>query len=215
METNKIVILPSYNEKSSLIKICKQLKKKKIKFIILDDHSNDGSAEWLKKNNIYFIRNKKNLGYERNILNGFKHVLRKKNIKYIITFDADGQHKIGDLSKIIKLLKNKSVDILIGNRQEMNRWSENLISFLYNIIFKIKDPLTGLKVYNVNILKKYQNKISDSYFLVDLLTLSSKHGSKIINYPITTNKTEYSRIGFKLRIHFKILKCIKFIILNY
>ena len=77
LEADKIVILPSYNEIGSLIKICKELKKKKINFIVLDDNSNDGTYQWLKKNSVNFIRNRKNLGYEKNIKKGFKYALKK------------------------------------------------------------------------------------------------------------------------------------------
>ena len=77
MESDKIVILPSYNEIGSLIKICKELKKRKINFIVLDDNSNDGTNRWLKKNKINYIRNRQNLGYEKNIKKVLIIVLKK------------------------------------------------------------------------------------------------------------------------------------------
>ena len=143
METDKIVILPSYNELGSLIKICKELKKRKINFIVLDDNSNDGTNHWLKKNRINYIRNKENLGYEKNIIKGFQYALKKRGIRYVITFDADGQHKINDLINIYKILNKNNIDLLICNRKIMNRFSEYLLSFLYNFFYKIKDPLSG------------------------------------------------------------------------
>ncbi len=209
MEADKIVILPSYNEISSLIKICKEFKKKKINFIVLDDNSNDGTCQWLKKNKINFIRNKTNLGYEKNIKKGFNYALKKKRIKYVITFDADGQHKISDLLKIYKILNKNNIDLLICNRKIMNRFSEYFLSFFYNFFYKIKDPLSGLKAYKVSILKNFKNNIKDNYFLVDLVSSSLKNDYKVKNHSIITNTSRHSRIGNNIGINLKILKCLR------
>ncbi len=211
METDKIVILPSYNELGSLIKICKELKKRKINFIVLDDNSNDGTNHWLKKNRINYIRNKENLGYEKNIIKGFQYALKKRGIRYVITFDADGQHKITDLINIYKILNKNNIDLLICNRKIMNRFSEYLLSFLYNFFYKIKDPLSGLKVYKVNILKNFKNNIKDNYFLVDLVSSSLKKDFTVKNYPISTNVSKHSRIGNNIGINLKILKCLRYL----
>ena len=56
----------------------------------------------------------------------------------------------------------------------MNRFSEYLLSFLYDFFYNIKDPLSGLKAYKVNILKNFKNNIKDNYFLVDLISSSLK-----------------------------------------
>tara|TARA_B100000989_G_scaffold112589_1_gene82658 strand:+ start:9417 stop:10052 length:636 start_codon:yes stop_codon:yes gene_type:complete len=211
LEADKIVILPSYNEISSLIKICKEFKKKKVHFVVLDDNSNDGTYGWLKKNKINFIRNKENLGYEKNIKKGFKYALKKKKLKYVITFDADGQHKISDLLNIYKILDKNNIDLLICNRKIMNRFSEYLLSFLYNFFYKIKDPLSGLKAYKVNIIKNFKNNIKDNYFLIDIVSSSLKNDFKVKNYPITTNTSRHSRIGNNIGINLKILKCLRYL----
>ena len=49
MEKDKIILVPSYNELASLKVICKKLKKYKLQFLILDDHSTDGTEKWLNK----------------------------------------------------------------------------------------------------------------------------------------------------------------------
>ena len=211
MEADKIVILPSYNEIGSLIKICKELKKKKINFIVLDDNSNDGTYQWLKKNSVNFIRNRKNLGYEKNIKKGFKYALKKREIKYVITFDADGQHKISDLLNIYKIINRNKIDLLICNRKIMNRFSEYLLSFLYDFFYKIKDPLSGFKAYKVSILKNLKNNIKDDYFLVDIVSSSLKNDYKVKNYSIITNTSKHSRIGNNIGINFKILKCLRYL----
>ena len=211
METDKIILIPSFNELTSLKIICKKLIKYKIQFLVLDDCSKDRSNDWLKINKINFIRNKKNLGYEGNIINGFRKIIRNKKIKYIITFDADGQHKVSDLLRSIKILNNNDFDLLVCNRKNMNRWSEYILSLCFYFRFGIKDPITGFKGYKVSTIKKFIKRINNNHFLVDLTFFIKQTNHKIFNYSIETKKSRHSRVGGSPKIHYKILKNIKFI----
>ena len=108
MAKHKIIILvPSFNDLESLKKIILKIKKKN-DVLVLDDCSTDQTLNWLKKKKINFIRNKRNLGYTKNILNGMKFTLTNlPSYNYILTMDADGEHKISNIKKIIKLLEYK------------------------------------------------------------------------------------------------------------
>ena len=211
MEKDKIILVPSYNELASLKVICKKLKKYKLQFLILDDHSTDGTEKWLKTNKIKFIKNFKNLGYELNLINGFRKVLKLKKVKSLITLDGDGQHKIDDILRLIKLKYHQKFDLIICNRKKMNRWSEKILSTFFYLRYGIKDPTTGFKIYKKKLLKDLIYNADNNYFLVDLVYSSIKKNYRIKNFPITTRKKRHSRIGENLAIHFKILKNLKFI----
>lgn len=204
-----LILIPAYNELKNLKKFVKKINNLAPVFI-LDDCSNDKTEEWLIKNKINYIKNKKNLGYERNLLNGIKKF--KKHSDFLVTFDGDGQHKISDLIKIISL--NTNYDILICNRKNKNRLLENLISFLSKILFGFYDPLSGFKVYKTKKLNcDIFNNIGD-FFLVDLVIKFKKNNSKIINYPIITKKRfGASRVGSFFPIFIKQLKILLKLIL--
>ncbi|WP_440938408.1 glycosyltransferase family 2 protein [Candidatus Pelagibacter sp.] len=215
MDTDKLIIIPSYNEIRSLKKICKHFKKNKFNFLVLDDHSSDGSHEWLKKNRVSFIRNKTNIGYERNILKGFRYALKNKKINYVITFDGDGEHKKDDILKIYKILKKSQIDLLVCNRKNLNRWSEYILSFLFNLRFDLKDPISGFKAYKIVIIKKFINFVKSNNFLIDIVFYSLINNFKVKNYGINTYKNKNSKIGNNIYTNLKILKCLKFLISNY
>lgn len=112
-----LVLIPSFNEKSSLLKI---LKKIKYNVLVMDDCSTDGTSKVIKKinkNDLKIISNKKNLGYEKNLLKGFQEIF-KTDFEYIITFDADGEHDVRDIQRMEKYLVNNDVDMLIGLRKK-------------------------------------------------------------------------------------------------
>ena len=211
MERSKIIlIIPSYNELKNLKKIIPSIKKK-INFLVLDDCSSDDTHIWLKKNKIKFIRNKKRKGYVRNLKSGFKYVLNYGlNYKYVLTMDADNEHKTTYIDNFKKLAK-KNPTIVIGNRDKKNRFLEIILGVLFKIKYNINDPLSGFKLYKTKFISKNINKIKDDFICVDLLCkclLDKKN--KIIETPITVNKRDgISRFGGIFKANYKILKCFK------
>ena len=207
MEKNQVIIIPCYNEVSTIIKIYNEAKRYG-KVIIIDDFSKDGTRELLKKNNIFFLKNKKNYGYEQTLINGFKFAIKKfKNINYILTLDADNELPTKYIPKIIKVIDKTNADIVIGNRNKLNRISEKVISLLFKFLFNIRDPLSGLKIYKRSFLKKYLNLISNNLFLVDLILFSINNGKKINTFLINVYKRkDKPRVGSSLKVNLKILK---------
>ena len=212
METNYIILIPSHNELRSLKKIYLSIKKINLNCIIIDDNSTDNTSTWLKKNNALFFRNAKKMGYEKSLLKGFSYISKRLNYKYIVTFDADGEHKVSDLKKIIHFHKKTKPDILICNRFKFNRWSEYLLSFIFNLKFEIKDPLSGLKIYSSLKLNKVMKKIKKNMYLVDIIKIFKNKNYKIKNYQIDVNKRiGFSRVGRDFLVNLKILSLIKLI----
>ena len=214
LEKNKVIILiPSHNEIKTLEKICLEIKKLSLKFLVIDDASNDGTLLWLKKKKINYIKNKKNIGYESSIITGINYIIKNFDLKYLITFDADGEHQTKDLIRVIKHLKHKNVDMVIGNRDRFNRLSEHILSFLFFIKFGVKDPLSGFKAYSVQKLKKIKNKINAKFYLVDIITLFKTKNFSIKNIHIKTKRrTDKSRVGNILFTNIKILSLLRFIL---
>lgn len=205
-----VVLIPAYNELNNLKKI---LKKNKKLFFIVDDHSNDNTESFLKKNKINYIRNKKNLGYEKSLLNGINYIIKNyKEKKVICTLDGDNEHPINLVNNIYKLFLKKNYDILVCNRKIKNRFLEEFLSRIFDIKYKIKDPMSGMKLYKINRLKKIINFTSNNFFLVDLLYLGIKNKFKIANYEIKTERNlKKSKVGFGFKTQLKILKIFKYI----
>lgn len=179
----------------------------------MDDNSTDGTSKLIKNTrNLKIYKNSKNYGYEKNLLKGFKKVF-KFNFDYIITFDADGDHSIGNIEKIKKYLNYHKPDLLVGVRKEKNREVEKFLSFIFDLKFKIKDPLSGLKAYKVEKLKKIISQVKQNYFLVDIIKIFKEKNYSMTTMEINTKtQTERTpRVGSSLFVFFKILKCIRLV----
>jgi hypothetical protein len=204
---NLIIIIPSYNEKN-LLNVVKKLKQYNI--LIIDD----GSEIKVKKNiietsKIKIIRNPKNRGYEYSLIKGFEAAVNKS--KYILTMDADGEHIYSNVSKFYNYANKHKIDLLIGSRSRLNRLSEKFISMLFLKKFKIKDPLSGFKIYDSKKLKKIikTNKFNND-FLVDLIKVFIQNGLKVKNYNIKSSKKNSRKSRYPyIKTNLKILTLIK------
>lgn len=203
-----IILIPTYNEIKNLNKIVKN----NYNFLIIDDCSNDGTEKLLKKKKIKYIKNLKNIGYEKSLIKGLSY-LKNKKIKYVCTIDGDGEHPINKIKQIYSLAKKKKIDLIICNRKSKNRLFENILSILFKIRFGLEDPLSGMKMYYMPKLKKIVNKIDKNSFLVDIVKTFIDKKYKIFNYEISTKKKlGESKVGHNLYVQLKMLKLLRYII---
>tara|TARA_B100000787_G_C16198415_1_gene302825 strand:+ start:7727 stop:8392 length:666 start_codon:yes stop_codon:yes gene_type:complete len=209
---NYVVVIPSYNEIKTLPKIIEGIIKKNIQVIVIDDNSNDNSFNMIKKYNIIIIRNKIRLGYEKSLNKGFKHA-NNKNYKYLLTFDADGQHNINDIERIFKKLVNKKNIIVVGERNKKQRIFENIFEVYTRIFFNIRDPLSGLKAINLEKIKLYHKNIPfnncGTQLLLQCLIKKLKIGSINITIKKRYGKPKYGNIlTSNLKIFFSLINFI-------
>ena len=203
MEKDTLIVIPTYNEIKSLKKILLKIFKK-YNLLIIDDNSNDGTINFLKKKRINFIKNKKNNGYEKTVLKGLNYVCIKK-FKYVITFDSDGEHDIKDLPRIIKKVKQDKYDLVISNRNRKNRIMEKFLSLITELRFNLSDPISGFKIYNVNKLKEINFKNEKKLYLTDLVFFFIKKRYKICNIDIVSKKRlGQSKVGTVFSTNIKI-----------
>ena len=209
---NYVAIIPSYNEAQTLPGIVKEILKKNIQVIVIDDHSTDNSYKLLQNSKIIFLRNSKRLGYEKSLNRGFR-IAKKKKFKYLVTFDADGQQSINDINRIFKKLIMGNNMLVVGERNKKQRVLEYLFSIYTSKFSKIVDPLSGLKAIN---LKKIRLKIDNSPFshsgthiLLQCIVKNLKH-DKIKTY--TNKRIGKSRYGNFFSSNIKIFKSLVYFI---
>lgn len=153
-----LICIIFFNEKINIYKAINQIKKKNVNFLLIDDGSNDGSSENLKKKyKKKVITHKYNKGYGAVVKTAFFYA-KKKNYKYLAIFPGDNQRKYKDIKKMYKLIKKKNYDYIVGSKFHLltkiplrrkigNVFFSKLSNFWGN---KNKDILSGFKIYNIN-----------------------------------------------------------------
>lgn len=207
-----IILIPAFNELKNFQKRLLQLKKK-YNILVVDDGSSDGTEKFLQKSKINYIRNKKNLGYEESLKKGLICLTKKKNFRFILTMDADCQHKNFYIEKIYNYMRKNDYDLVAGSRYKKNRNLEKIISGVSYLKFQIKDPLSGFKIYRKDKIKQINLRKLRYFFLVDLTIFFIKKNFKVSNYNIVTNKRKDNpRIGNFLKSNLKLIKILIYLI---
>lgn len=175
MKHNILLIIPAYNEEDSIQKTIKQILKTSYDYIVINDGSTDQTRQILETNNYNHVNLLANLGIGGAVQTGYKYAL-DNNYDIAIQFDADGQHDISYIDKLIEPIKNNQADLVIGSCF-IDKTSNDLrsskirrfgIHFLSNVIKlfsgkRIHDPTSGFRAANVKAITKFANNYPQEY----------------------------------------------------
>jgi len=197
------IIIPALNEEKNLKKVLVKLNKIG-KTIVINDNSFDLTKKISKEFSYKVITNKHRLGYDKSIRKGMEYVIKnEKTFKYILTADADGQHYNIPIKNALKKLN--TYDLIIFKRDKLNRISERIIDFISSILFSIKDPISGAKLYKVDVIKKKIFMLDKEKDYVGMFFFKLFNKNKICNIKINVKKkNKNSSFGEGLKINLKI-----------
>jgi glycosyltransferase involved in cell wall biosynthesis len=209
-----IILRPARNELENFKRFILKIKKK-YKILVVDDGSTDNTRQWLKASKIKHLVNKENIGYEKSLIKGIKFILKNTRANKILTMDADGQHKISNINKFLTLDKKLKTDLLIGERKYKNRLIESILSNLFFKKYRIKDPISGFKLYSTDKLKKINLIKCSNLFLVDLLIKFIDKSYRVKFFQTITKKRKDSpRVGNFIMVNIKILRILIYVLLQ-
>jgi len=116
MDKNVWMVIAAYNEEHSLPKVVAELKQAGYHNIVaVDDGSRDNTFEAGTKAGATMLQHVINRGQGASLRTGMEYALQQ-GADIIVTFDADGQHRIEDLLPIIQPVADERVDITFGSR---------------------------------------------------------------------------------------------------
>lgn len=197
-----VIIIPTYNEIYNIEKITKEILKtipNNLDIIIVDDNSNDGTAEVIDRisnERIIPIHRKSAKSFGGSYKDGFDFALNN-NYDYIFEMDADFSHPVEMLSVLIKELENS--DVVIGSRYikggDLQNFSviRKVFSKLANLYSKIltglsiRDITSGFVGYRREVLSniKLNNIKSEGYgFQIEMKYWAYKKGFSFKEIPI-------------------------------
>lgn len=154
----KLIIIPAYNEEKSILKVIENIKTHAPDFdyIVIDDCSEDRTAEVCKKNNVNILSLPINLGIGGAMQTGYKYA-EFKGYDCAVQIDGDGQHDAAFVGEMVEKLKDH--DLVIGSRyidrqgfqsSFLRRLGIKYFCFLIRLLTgrKFTDPTSGLRACN-------------------------------------------------------------------
>jgi len=110
------VVIPLYNEEQVIGDVVAQVRTAFDQVVCIDDGSSDHSADVAAKAGARVVRHPLNLGQGAALQTGFEYALSDPTMKYVLTFDADGQHQIADAVGMVERLRAGEADVVFGSR---------------------------------------------------------------------------------------------------
>lgn len=205
------IVIPAYNEeqalRSFLPELIKYCRTKGCRLIIVNDGSRDNTRDLLARYEdpaIFTpIHHKVNRGYGGAIKTG----INATETPFVITIDADGQHRLEDVTALYDVLSKHDADMVVGSRKKhkeslYRKTGKFLIRFIANRLMPIHvhDLNSGMKIYRTSLVRQYMQLCPDNMALSDIITLvfiNQRH--LVLEHPITVDPrtTGESTISFK------------------
>lgn len=213
------LVVPAYNEKNTVSQIIEGIAENGYSVILVNDGSADNTLELATQskrkypNQIFVVSHVINRGLGAALKTGMTVALNK-GAKYIVTFDADGQHEISDIPGVCKPLQEGKADVVIGSRpfedMPISKSFANIVMNALTLIFygrKVKDSQSGLRAFTaeaadkINIVSagygvssEFIKEISDKNLRLDEVTITT------IYTPETQHKGTDAIVGLKILI---------------
>jgi len=203
----RLVIIPTYNEKENIEAIITAVMNLPIDFdvLVIDDGSPDGTADIVKglmagrfKGRVHIVERSGKQGLGTAYIAGFKWAIEHK-ADYIFEMDADFSHNPQDLLKLYDACANQGADLAIGSRYItgvnvvnwpmgrvlMSYFASKYVRFVLGVA--IRDTTAGFVCYRRHTLETIElDKIrfKGYAFQIEMKFTAHKCGAKIIEVPI-------------------------------
>lgn len=168
------VVVPAYNEERTVSQVIEGIAEEGYNVMLVNDGSKDNTLNLAIESKskypdkIFIVSHVINRGLGAALKTGMTAAL-KKGAKYILTFDADGQHEISDIAKVVKPLQEGKADACIGARplkdMPLSKSFANFVMNFLTLIFygrNVKDSQSGLRAFTSDAASKI-NVVSSGY----------------------------------------------------
>ena len=198
----KLVVIPTYNEKENIEKITRKVFSLDGEFniLVVDDGSPDGTADIVKRlqaefpDRLHLIQRSGKLGLGTAYITAFKWAL-ENGYEYVFEMDADFSHNPDDLIRLYSACKDDGADMSIGSRYcngvSVINWPIGRVVMSYFASYYVRKVLR-MKVYDCTAgFVCYSRKVLQT---IDLDKVKMKGYGFQIEMKYTTHK-----LGFKIK----------------
>lgn len=195
--------MPMYNEATAVADVIKGLLPDFPHVVCVDDGSRDGSPRVARDAGACVVEHPVNLGQGAALQTGIEFALSDPSTTEIVTFDADGQHRVEDAVAMVELIRSHDAQVVLGSRFLDTRTSIPALKRLvlraaalqsrWSTGMNLTDAHNGLRAFDAATAAKIhltQNRMAHASELVSQL---SDIKPRWVEYPVEIIYTDYSR----------------------
>lgn len=197
------VVIPLYNEATVIGDVVRNLLPHFQNVVCVDDGSTDGSAAAAHDAGALLVQHPVNLGQGAALQTGITYALTHPTCEFIVTFDADGQHRVEDALGMLAQARSEQLAIVFGSRFLDDRtnpgfakkvilktavWVTNMTTSL-----KLTDAHNGLRVIRKDAAARIELKQDRMAHATEIVLQLSRTKLPWKEHPVELIYTDYSK----------------------
>lgn len=197
------IVIPAYNEASVIADVVADVRAVFPNVVVVDDGGRDDTGDRAFAAGAHVVRHPVNLGQGAAIQTGVEYARSRPGAQFFATFDADGQHQVKDVVRMLDRLQTEDLDIVIGTRfadQPPDRMPM-LKRLLLPIVAKLSrssrqlhltDAHNGLRVFNKTVADGLNLTMNGMSHASEFVSLIVENHWRIAEQPVQILYTDYS-----------------------
>ena len=194
-KTEIVALIPAYNAARSLPAVIAGVKEFGLPVVVVDDGSDDATAEIARTAGVVVLRHPVNRGKGTALRTGFWFILQQ-GYKAVITIDADGQHDPSYIPSFIQAFEQARGEIIIGSRAGefggmswLRRfWNKLGVRTVSKMIgTPLTDTQSGYRLIASTVLQGLPLRAAGYEGELELLLKACKRGHEVTEIPIISH----------------------------
>ncbi len=198
------VVIPAYNEGPCLASVVEHVRAQYPNVVVVDDGSSDDTLAVAKRSATYALGHIINRGQGAALQTGIEFAVRQ-GARYIVTFDADGQHRVEDIGVIVDPIRRGACDITLGSRfldpsgecanmPAVRRFTLRLGVLFTRLVSRVKltDAHNGLRGFSRAAAEKIDISLDRMAHASELIDFVRHSGLPYREVPVQVRYTDYS-----------------------
>ncbi|MBK0421633.1 glycosyltransferase family 2 protein [Leucobacter sp. CSA2] len=196
------VVIPLYNEAQVIGGVVEELIPFFSNVVCIDDGSRDGSGDIARAAGAKLVRHPINLGQGAALQTGFEYAL-ERGARYVVTFDADGQHRVVDALEMLRRARDEDLAIVYGSRFLDDRTNPGALKkivlktavWVTNITTRTRltDAHNGLRVIREDALRQIKLRQDRMAHGTEIVVQLGRTGLPYAEQPVEVIYTDYSK----------------------
>lgn len=196
------VVVPAFNEGSCLGSVIARLREHFPHVVVIDDGSSDATAESALNAGAIVLRHPFNLGQGAALQTGLTFALRQ-GATLIATFDADGQHQVSDIQRLVDAMADRNAEVAIGSRFLGSapgiEWHRRAVLWLavhytrFTTGLRLTDAHNGLRVFTGDAARRIHIQHNRMAHASEILSTIARLDLRYVEVPVTVTYSAYSK----------------------
>ncbi len=196
------VVIPLYNEAQVIGGVVRDLRSVFPNVVCIDDGSRDGSGAIAEAAGARLVTHPINLGQGAALQTGFEYAL-ERGARFVVTFDADGQHRVEDAEAMLERARSEDLAIVFGSRFLDDRTDPGVLKkivlktavWVTNLTTRTRltDAHNGLRVIRDDALRRIKLRQDRMAHGTEIVVQLGRTGLPYAEQPVEVIYSDYSK----------------------